>query len=75
VGGSSVFSVMSLALLSQISLRYTVCPETLAFSLILKLFETHSSALAHLLIIVFMNQARIEPYLHLTASVETLVIQ
>lgn len=37
-------------------------------------FETHSSTLAYLLITAFINLARIECYLHLTASVETLVM-
>lgn len=74
MGGLSVFSDTSLALLLQISLRYGICPGTLEFSLILKLFETHSSILAYLLITAFINLARIENYLHLTASVETLVM-
>lgn len=65
---------MSLALLLQISLRYSISPETLEFSRILKFFEAHSSASAYQLIAAFMNPARTERYLPLTASVETLVM-
>lgn len=60
----SGFSAMSLALLLQVSLRYIICPEALEFSFIFKLFETHSSLLAYLLISAFKNLTRTEESPH-----------
>lgn len=73
-GSSGFFSVTSLALLLQISLRYGICPAALEFSLTLKIFQTHGSILAYLLITAFTTLSRTERYLRLTASVETLVM-